>query len=134
MPEITKQTTTDIKENNKESDDIFNIICRALHKAHLITKATIAAKDINDTIKNYNREKAIYLIAININKYKSTINFLSNFTGRYIIYRSNYYDDKTDEYILNDLEYLKIVIYVSEAITAGLEQVLQKQIQKLGSI
>lgn len=134
MPEIIKQTTADIKENNKESDDIFNIICSALHKAHLIAKAATAAKDINDTIKNYNREKAISLIAANINKYKNTINFLSNFTGRYIIYQSNYYDDKTDEHIINDLEYLRIVIYASEAIKAGLDLVLKKQIQKLSSI
>lgn len=111
MPEIIKQTTADIKENNKESDDIFNIICSALHKAHLIAKAATAAKDINDTI-----------------------NFLSNFTGRYIIYQSNYYDDKTDEHIINDLEYLRIVIYASEAIKAGLDLVLKKQIQKLSSI
>lgn len=90
----------DINKENKKTDDIFNIANEILKNAHRIAKVQTSSKDITEVIQNYDREKAIILIAQYINKYKNILNFLSKFTGRYIIYEPNFYIDKSDEIIL----------------------------------
>lgn len=83
---MTENNQIDINLENKKTDDIYTAIHEILKNAHRIAKVQIAAKEVTDTIKNYEREKAIVLIAQYINKYKNILNFLSKFTGRYIIY------------------------------------------------
>lgn len=87
----------DINKENKKTDDIYNIATEILKNAHRIAKVQTSSKDITEVIQNYDREKAIILIAQYINKYKNILNFLSKFTGRYIIYEPNFYIDKSDE-------------------------------------
>ena len=122
----------DINKENKKTDDIYNISNEILKNAHRIAKVQTSSKDITEVIQNYDREKAIILIAQHINKYKNTVNFLSKYTGRYIIYKQNFYIDKSDEIILCDLKYIRNVIYVDEIKNAGLEYVFEKALQKLG--
>ena len=122
----------DIKKENKKTDDIYNISNEILKNAHRIAKVQTSSKDITEVIQNYDREKAIILIAQYINKYKNILNFLSKFTGRYIIYEPNFYIDKSDEIILCDLKYIRNVIYVDEIKNAGLEYVFEKALKKLG--
>lgn len=115
----------------KKTDDIYNIATEILKNAHRIAKVQTSSKDITEVIQNYDREKAIILIAQYINKYKNILNFLSKFTGRYIIYEPNFYIDKSDEIILCDLKYIRNVIYVDEIKNAGLEYVFEKALKKL---
>lgn len=122
----------DINKENKKTDDIYNISNEILKNAHRIAKVQTSSKDITEVIQNYDREKAIILIAQYINKYKNILNFLSKFTGRYIIYEPNFYIDKSDEIILCDLKYIRNVIYVDEIKNAGLEYVFEKALKKLG--
>lgn len=103
----------DINKENKKTDDIYNIATEILKNAHRIAKVQTSSKDITEVIQNYDREKAIILIAQYINKYKNILNFLSKFTGRYIIYEPNFYIDKSDEIILCDLKYIRNVNLVS---------------------
>ena len=119
-------------KENKKTDNIYNIADEILKKAHRIAKVQTSSKDISEIIQNYDREKAIILIAQYINKYKNILNFLSKFTGRYIIYEPNFYIDKSDEIILCDLKYIRNVIYVDEIKNAGLEYVFEKALKKLG--
>ena len=116
-----------IKKIKKQT--IFSIL---LKNAHRIAKVQTSSKDITEVIQNYDREKAVILIAQYINKYKNILNFLSKFTGRYIIYEPNFYIDKSDEIILCDLKYIRNVIYVDEIKNAGLEYVFEKALKKLG--
>lgn len=122
----------DINKENKKTDDIYNIVNEILKNAHRIAKVQTYSKDITEVIQNYDREKAIILIARYINTYKNILNFLSKFTGRYIIYEPNFYIDKSDEIILCDLKYIRNVIYVDEIKNAGLEYVFEKALKKLG--
>lgn len=122
----------DINKENKKTDNIYNIADEILKNAHRIAKVQTSSKDITEVIQNYDREKAIILIAQYINKYKNILNFLSKFTGRYIIYEPNFYIDKSDEIILCDLKYIRNVIYVDEIKNAGLEYVFEKALKKLG--
>ena len=122
----------DINKENKKTDNIYNIADEILKKAHRIAKVQTSSKDISEIIQNYDREKAIILIAQYINKYKNILNFLSKFTGRYIIYEPNFYIDKSDEIILCDLKYIRNVIYVDEIKNVGLEYVFEKALKKLG--
>lgn len=133
MSEIVKnkQKPVNIEELNKKSDDAFNIASNLLYEAHHLFMVEIAAKDINETIENYDRKKAIYLILLNIEKYKNAITFLAKFTGREIIYCPNFYNNKTDEYILCDLKYLRLVIYANEIKNIGLEFTFKKTLDKL---
>ena len=121
----------DINKENKKTDDIYNISNEILKNAHRIAKVQTSSKDITEVIQNYDREKAIILIAQYINKCKNILNFLSKFTGRYIIYEPNFYIDKSDEIILCDLKYIRNVIYVDEIKNAGLEYVFEKALKKL---
>lgn len=120
----------EINKENKKTDDIYNIANEIFKNAH--PKVQTSSKDITEVIQNYDREKAIILIAQYINKYKNILNFLSKFTGRYIIYEPNFYIDKSDEIILCDLKYIRNVIYVDEIKNAGLEYVFEKALKKLG--
>ena len=129
---MTENYQTDINKENKKTDDIYNISNEILKNAHRIAKVQTSSKDITEVIQNYDREKAIILIAQYINKYKNILNFLSKFTGRYIIYEPNFYIDKSDEIILCDLKYIRNVIYVDEIKNAGLEYVFEKALKKLG--
>lgn len=124
----------DIKEENKKADIILDNMLSILSCAHRLAKVTINTKDINNTIKNYNRETAIFLIAQNVLKYANILNALSSITGYYIIYKPNFYDDKTDETILCDLKYIRNVIYFNEIKNAGLEFLLKKALKKLNII
>ena len=121
----------DINKENKKTDDIYNIATEILKNDHRIAKVQTSSKDITEVIQNYDREKAIILIAQYINKYKNILNFLSKFTGRYIIYEPNFYIDKSDEIILCDLKYIRNVIYVEKIKNAGLEYILEKKKKKL---
>lgn len=129
---MTENYQIDINKENKKTDDIYNIANEILKNAHRIAKVQTSSKDITEVIQNYDREKAIILIAQYINKYKNILNFLSKFTGRYIIYEPNFYIDKSDEIILCDLKYIRNVIYVDEIKNAGLEYVFEKALKKLG--
>jgi hypothetical protein len=126
---MTENNQIDINLENKKTDDIYTAIHEILKNAHRIAKVQIAAKEVTDTIKNYEREKAIVLIAQYINKYKNILNFLSKFTGRYIIYEPNFYNDKSDDIILCDLKYIRNVIYADEIKNAGLEYTLEKALK-----
>ena len=126
---MTENNHIDINLENKKTDDIYTAIHEILKNAHRIAKVQIAAKEVTDTIKNYEREKAIVLIAQYINKYKNILNFLSKFTGRYIIYEPNFYNDKSDDIILCDLKYIRNVIYADEIKNAGLEYTLEKALK-----
>lgn len=131
---MTENNQIDINLENKKTDDIYTIIHEILKNARRIAKVQIAAKEVTDTIKNYEREKAIVLIAQYINKYKNILNFLSKFTGRYIIYEPNFYDNKSDDIILCDLKYIRNVIYADEIKNAGLEYTLEKALKKLNLV
>ena len=129
---MTENYQIDINKENKKTDDIYNISNEILKNAHRIAKVQTSSKDITEVIQNYDREKAIILIAQYINKYKNILNFLSKFTGRYITYEPNFYIDKSNEIILCDLKYIRNVIYVDEIKNAGLEYVFEKALKKLG--
>lgn len=121
---------TNIEKENKKTGTTFNIMYDLLDKAHRLVRVSINAKDVNETIKEYDREKAIQLIVKNINKHENLLHLLASITGRYIVYQSHFYDDKPDEIILCDLKYIRNVIYFNEIKNAGLEAFLKKKTKK----
>lgn len=123
-----------IDEKNQKTDTIFKKMLELLNSARRLAKVGLKAKEVNETIEEYDREKAISLIAQNVNKYEKLINLLSYITGRYVIYEPNYYADKTDEIIFCDLKYIRNVIYFDEIKNAGLEMILKKALKKLNII
>lgn len=125
---------TNIEKENKKTGTTFNIMYDLLDKAHRLVWVSINAKDVNETIKEYDREKAIQLIVKNINKHENLLHLLASITGRYIVYQSHFYDDKPDEIILCDLKYIRNVIYFNEIKNAGLEAFLKKKLKKLNLI
>ena len=125
---------TNIEKENKKTGTTFNIMYDLLDKAHRLVRVSINAKDVNETIKEYDREKAIQLIGKNINKHENLLHLLASITGRYIVYQSHFYDDKPDEIILCDLKYIRNVIYFNEIKNAGLEAFLKKKLKKLNLI
>lgn len=125
---------TNIEKENKKTGTTFNIMYDLLDKAHRLVRVSINAKDVNETIKEYDREKAIQLIVKNINKHENLLHLLASITGRYIVYQSHFYDDKPDEIILCDLKYIRNVIYFNEIKNAGLEAFLKKKLKKLNLI
>ena len=125
---------TNIEKENKKTGTTFNIMYDLLDKAHRLVRLSINAKDVNETIKEYDREKAIQLIVKNINKHENLLHLLASITGRYIVYQSHFYDDKPDEIILCDLKYIRNVIYFNEIKNAGLEAFLKKKLKKLNLI
>lgn len=129
-----KAQKIDIEKENKKTKIIFDIMNDLLDKAHRLAKIYINTKDVNETIKEYNREKAIQLIVKNINKHEKLLHFLASITGRYIVYQSHFYDDKPDEIILCDLKYIRNVIYFDEIKNAGLEATLKKSLKKFNLI
>ena len=125
---------TNIEKENKKTGTTFNIMYDLLDKAHRLVRVSINAKDVNETIKEYDREKAIQLIVKKINKHENLLHLLASITGRYIVYQSHFYDDKPDEIILCDLKYIRNVIYFNEIKNAGLEAFLKKKLKKLNLI
>lgn len=121
----------DVAEENKKADLIFENMYHLLKNAHRLVKVIIKSKAVNDVIKNYNREKAIYLIAQNIVKYEKVLNIFSKINGRYIVYQPDFYKDKPDEIIFGDLKYIRNAIYFDEIKNASLEFVLEKILKKL---
>ena len=77
---------TNIEKENKKTGTTFNIMYDLLDKAHRLVRVSINAKDVNETIKEYDREKAIQLIVKNINKHENLLHLLASITGRYIVY------------------------------------------------
>lgn len=123
-----------IDEENQKADTIFKKMLELLDKSRRLTKVGLKVKEVNETIEKYDREKAIFLIAQNVNKYEKLINLLSCITGRYVIYEPDYYADKTDEIIFCDLKYIRNVIYFDEIKNTGLEMTLTKALKKLNII
>ena len=66
-----------IDEENQKADTIFKKMLELLDKARRLTKVGLKVKEVNETIEKYDREKAIFLIAQNVNKYEKLINLLS---------------------------------------------------------
>jgi hypothetical protein len=121
------------EQEERKAENIFKIMTNMLSVAHRLIHVYIKAKDVNKTIKNYNRAKAIELIAQNINKYAHLINILASLTGRYLVYTPNFYSDKSDRIILCDLKYVRNIIYFDEIKNAGLEMALRKALKKFQS-
>ncbi len=66
-------TDINIKDEDKKADIIFDKMQALLKGAYRLAKVTINTKDINNVIKNYNREIAIFLIAKNVRKYENIL-------------------------------------------------------------
>ncbi len=119
---------------NEKNNTIFNTMIDLLSKAHNLTKVEISTHEISETIQNYDRKRAIQLLAKYIEKYENILNNFAIITGRHIIYQPNFYADKTDEIILCDLKYIRSIIYYNEIKNVGLEIALKKILKQLNII
>lgn len=124
-------TPINVDKENERANVVFENIYKLLNNAHRIARPLAESRDVRNTIENYDRDKAIALIATNIQKYIKTINVLSCITGRYVVNDPHFYDDKADAIILCDLKYIRNVIYFDEIKNAGLEKLLESGLKKL---
>lgn len=124
----------DIKKENERVIIIFNNTMKLLKDAHRLAKPALASKEVREVLKNYDREKAIFLIVTNIQKYRKTLEAISHITGRIVLDEPNFYADKVDDIIICDLKYIRNVIYFEEIKNAGLEFALEQVLKKLNVI
>lgn len=108
-----------------------NMIQELLSAAHQTAKAKMEASPLTNAISSYDREKAIARIHQYVNKYKHFINATYPLTGRFVVYAEGYYDDKADEIIKTDLQFLVLMVYLKYAGEHGLSKFAEKAIEKI---
>lgn len=66
-----------------------------------------------------------------VKKYGDFVNETTLITGKYSHHIPGFYDDKSIEYIKNDVEFSIAIIYIKTAVDYGLETALEKAIKKI---
>lgn len=102
-----------------------------LDAAHQATKAIIESRPLTDAISTYDRERSIMLIQEFADKDERFINTTAFLTGRFVIHEQGFYDDKPDDVIKADLQFLILIIYIKHAGKYGLSKLVEKAIKKI---
>ncbi len=127
---------TDVATYKSNCDKIWHVVSQTYKAAHETALVKLKAKDVNEVIENYNREKAISTLISTINRYYSVINGLSGITGIKAFYSMDIdlYKNKTNEVLLCDLKYIRNIIYCTETTNTVLKATIEKGIKKLGLV
>jgi len=115
----------------EKTDKAIKIVKKALDKAHTGTIAIVEAKPFHRVLEHFNREKAIELIHKCVKKYKKFINGTTPITGRYVVYEKDYYADKADEFIKNDVKFSIFVIYFAAVTEEGVKIAITKALKPI---
>lgn len=102
-----------------------------LDVAHQATKAIIESRPLADAISTYDRERSIMLIQKFAEKDERFINTTFPLTGRYVTHEQGFYDDKSDDVIKTDLQFLILIIYFRYAFEYGKEKLVNIAMKKI---
>ena len=117
-------------DQNDKNREIFVIVKNVLDAAHQLYKADIEAKSAKDALLSNDSDEMINTISRYANKYEHFVNATTFITGKLVHHISGYYDDKSIEYIRNDVEFCITIVYIKTAFDSGLEEILKRKIQK----
>jgi len=110
--------------NDETMDKTIKTVKSALDKAHIGVMAKATAKPLHVILSEYCREDAIQLLYKNIKRYEKFINMTTPLTGRYVVYSSDPYADKSDEYIKADVKFTIFIVYFSAVVEEGSKTLL----------
>ena len=103
------------------------ILSAVLDVGLIAANAYFAAKPLQDVLSNYKRENAISLLSEYIVKYKNYINISTSITELHATYVPyGYYQDKSDDFIKNQIQVLINIIRTTEVVEEGGKTVAQK--------
>jgi len=117
--------------DNETLDKTIKIVKSALDKARIGVIAKATAKPLHAVLSEYCRDDAIQLLYKNIKRYEKFINMTTPLTGRYVIYSSDPYSDKSDDYIRADVKFTIFIIYFSAVVEEGSKTLLAKLFKKV---
>jgi len=114
---------------SEKVDKAIKTVKGALDKAHSGTLAIMEAKPLYNLLTNYCRAEAILLIDKTVRKYEKFINATSPITGRVVVYRENFYSDKSDSYIQHDIRFSILIVYFAAITEEGMKTAVTKALK-----
>jgi len=114
---------------SEKMDKAIKVVKTAFDKAHAGTLAIVNAKPFHGILSKFNREDAIALIHKCVKKHEKFINATTPLTGRHVINKKNYYADKTDEFIKNDIKFSIFIIYFAAVTEEGVKVAITKALK-----
>ena len=101
-----------------------------MDKAHTGILAFMEAKPLHSNLANYCREESILLINKTVRKYEKFINATSTITGRFVVYRKDFYADRSDSYIQHDIKFSIFIIYFASITEKGVKTAVTKTLKE----
>jgi len=114
---------------SERTDKAIKIVRTALDKAHAGAMAIREAKPLHNLLTEYKRQDAIALIHKFVKKYSKFINATTPITGRWVINEKDYYADKTNEFIKNDVKFTIFIIYFAAITEEGVKMAITKALK-----
>jgi len=120
-----------ILSESQQLDKAIKKVNSALKNAHTGLLARAKTKQLHDVLDNYNREIAISTIHKYAKDYEVFINATSSITGRKVVYFKDYYIDKSDSYITNDIKFTIFIVYFAAITEKGTGVALNKVFKEI---
>lgn len=117
-------------EQDNRNKEVFKVVKGVLDVAHQVHKAEMATKDARNALLSEDRDIMIATIGKYVNKYERFINATTWITGVWTHRTPGFYDDKSLDYIKNDLERSIAIVYFKTAVDNGLESAIKKALKK----
>ncbi len=121
--------------DNHQSDNekIFKALEKVLEMKRIINEYEHKVKSINEAMRSNNHQKMIKEINNKWKIYKDFTNSLSPFTNYYVYSVEDYfYDDKPIEYLVNQLNDIKIVIALKIIFDKAEKELIIKVLKQFG--
>lgn len=121
--------------DNHQSDNkkIFKALEKVLEVKRIINEYEHKVKSINEAMRSNNNQKMIKEINNKWKIYKDFTNSLSSFTNYYVYsVDDQFYDDKPIEYLVNQLNDIKIVIALKIIIDKAEKELIIKVLKQFG--
>ena len=121
--------------DNHQSDNekIFKALEKVLEMKRIINEYEHKVKSINEAMRSNNHQKMIKEINNKWKIYKDFTNSLSLFTNYYVYSVEDYfYDDKPIEYLVNQLNDIKIVIALKIIFDKAEKELIIKALKQFG--
>ncbi len=122
---------SDNSQNNNEK--VLKAVEKALDAVKNIKTFEFRTKLINEAIKSNNHQFMVQIINKKWNEYKSFANSLSSITNYYVrVVDDNFYDDKSIEFLVNQLKDIKIFVSLKILIDKANKDLFVKVMKEFG--